>query len=93
MGSADQWRWTDDDGVQRLLNGDELRAAMRDGRLRASTLVWRRGMKSWKPAGELSELRLPGLAIKQARYIALDALRQEGAEKRSLELVPEGVAQ
>ena len=58
MGSADQWRWTDDDGVQRLLNGDELRAAISDGRLKPATLVWRRGMTSWKPAGELAELTI-----------------------------------
>jgi hypothetical protein len=58
LGSADQWRWTDDDGVQRLLNGDELRAAISDGRLKPATLVWRRGMTSWKPAGELSELTI-----------------------------------
>jgi hypothetical protein len=56
LSSADQWRWTDDEGVQRLLSSDELRAALRDGRLKPSTLVWRRGMKSWRPALEIEEL-------------------------------------
>lgn len=57
MSSADQWRWTDDEGVQRLLRGDELRAALADGRLKPSTLVWKRGMRSWIAAGEVAELR------------------------------------
>lgn len=57
MSSADQWRWTDDEGVQRLLRGDELRAALADGRLKPSTLVWKRGMRSWIAAGEVDELR------------------------------------
>ena len=56
MGGADQWRWTDEDGVQRLLGADELRTALNDGRLKSSTLVWRRGMKSWLPAGSVPEL-------------------------------------
>jgi hypothetical protein len=57
VSNADQWRWTDDEGVQRLLRGDELRAALTDGRLKPSTLVWKRGMKSWVPANEVRELR------------------------------------
>jgi len=56
LAPADQWRWTDDDGVQRLLAGDELRAAIAEGRLKPSTLVWRRGMKSWLPAASVPEL-------------------------------------
>ena len=58
MSSADQWRWTDDDGVQRLLSGEELRAALRDGRLKPTTLVWRRGMKNWCPAGQVEDLMI-----------------------------------
>ena len=54
--AADQWRWTDDEGVQRLLGADELRTALSDGRLKASTLVWKRGMPSWVPASEVPEL-------------------------------------
>ncbi len=56
MAPADQWRWTDEDGVQRLLNGEELRAALRDGRLKPTTLVWRRGMKNWQSAMSVDEL-------------------------------------
>ncbi len=43
--------------MQRLLRGEELRAALADGRLKASTLVWKRGMKGWVPAIEVRELR------------------------------------
>ena len=56
VASPDQWRWTDDDGVQRLLGSEELRAALRSGKLRADTLVWRRGMTSWQPAESVREL-------------------------------------
>ncbi|MSP23944.1 MAG: hypothetical protein EXR75_02030 [Myxococcales bacterium] len=56
MASPDEWRWTDDEGVQRLLGGDELRAALRNGGLRGSTLVWRRGMQSWVAAETIAEL-------------------------------------
>ncbi|MCC6528008.1 MAG: DUF4339 domain-containing protein, partial [Polyangiaceae bacterium] len=66
--SAEQWRWTDDEGVQRLLLGDDLRTALRQGRLKPSTLVWRRGMKNWVPASEVPELaaELGAAAIKPA---------------------------
>ncbi len=57
MSNADQWRWTDDEGVQRLLRGDELRAALADGRLKPTTLVWKRGMKNWVAACEVAELK------------------------------------
>jgi hypothetical protein len=53
---AEQWRYTDDDGVQRLVDAAELRAALADGRLKPGTLVWRRGMKHWLPAASVSEL-------------------------------------
>ena len=56
LSSSEQWRWTDDEGVQRLLREEELRAALADGRLKPGTLVWRRGMSSWKPADEVPEL-------------------------------------
>ncbi|MBI4700234.1 MAG: DUF4339 domain-containing protein [Deltaproteobacteria bacterium] len=54
--AAEQWRWTDEGGVQRLLRGEELREALIDGRLRPDTLVWKRGMKSWLPAASVPEL-------------------------------------
>ena len=56
MAPAEQWRYTDDDGVQRLVDAEELRAALADGRLKPGTLVWRRGMKHWLPAASVSEL-------------------------------------
>src|SRR5205807_1526387 len=46
----------DEDGVQRLLSAGELRAAILDGRLKPSTLVWKRGMKNWVPAETIPEL-------------------------------------
>ena len=56
MGSPEQWRWTDEEGVQRLLRAEELRVALAEGRLKPSTLVWRRGMGSWLPAASVPEL-------------------------------------
>jgi GYF domain 2 len=56
LSSSEQWRWTDGEGVQRLLRGDELRTALADGRLKPDTLVWRRGMKNWRAAKEVPEL-------------------------------------
>ena len=47
MASPEQWRWADDDGVQRLLGTDELRTALAAGRLSPRTLVWCRGMPAW----------------------------------------------
>jgi RNA polymerase sigma factor (sigma-70 family) len=35
--------------------------------------------------GELPQLELPGLAIRQARFLALDDLRRRGVERRQLE--------
>jgi hypothetical protein len=60
LASADLWRWTDDEGVQRLLSGEELRIALTDGRLKPTTLVWKRGMKSWVPAADVPELMSRG---------------------------------
>jgi len=42
--------------VQRLLRGEELRVALAEGRLKPSTLVWKRGMRSWLPAASVPEL-------------------------------------
>src|SRR5687768_1820833 len=43
--------------------------------------AWLRLMEGHR-AGKLGELRLPGLAIVQARFLALDELRREAAEHR-----------
>ena len=54
--TRDEWRWTDDRGVQRLVGTDELRAALSTSLLPATTLVWRDGMKEWAPAAMMPEL-------------------------------------
>src|SRR4029079_4241692 len=55
--TRDEWRWTDDRGVQRLVGTDELRAALASSLLPATTLVWREGMKEWAPAAVMPELQ------------------------------------
>ncbi|MEO7327748.1 MAG: GYF domain-containing protein, partial [Minicystis sp.] len=57
MTVREEWRWTDERGVQRLVGTDELRAALASGRLSASTLVWRDGMTEWSPAASRPELQ------------------------------------
>ena len=68
MSANDNWRWMDDEGVQRLLSGDELRKALADGRLSPDVIVWRRGMTNWKAASSVPELNAtapkPGAAPK-----------------------------
>ncbi len=54
--TRDEWRWTDERGVQRLVGTDELRAALASSLLPATTLVWRDGMKEWAPAATMAEL-------------------------------------
>ncbi|MEO5727118.1 MAG: DUF4339 domain-containing protein, partial [Byssovorax sp.] len=56
MTTRDEWRWTDDQGVQRLVGTDELRAALTSGLLPGATLVWREGMKEWAVASTMPEL-------------------------------------
>lgn len=45
--------------------------------------TWLRLMEQ-EAAGALAEVELPGLAIRQARFLALDAIRQSDAERRRL---------
>ena len=54
--ASDEWRWTDDQGVQRVVRADELRSALASSVLAPSTLVWREGMTSWVPAFTVPEL-------------------------------------
>ena len=56
MTVRDEWRWTDDRGVQRLVGTEELRAALASSVLPPSTLVWREGMAEWAPASTVPEL-------------------------------------
>jgi hypothetical protein len=60
--AADEWRWTDEQGVQRLVRTDELRAALASSVLSGSTLVWREGMKEWAPASTMPELASAALS-------------------------------
>lgn len=50
--------------------------------------TWLRLMEQ-EAAGALAELELPGLAIRQARFLALDAIRRDRAEERRLAAVLE----
>ncbi|MBK8251433.1 MAG: DUF4339 domain-containing protein [Polyangiaceae bacterium] len=56
MAASDEWRWTDDQGVQRVVRADELRSALLSSVLAPSTLVWREGMERWVPASTIPEL-------------------------------------
>lgn len=49
------WRWADEQGEQRLVAADELRTAIANGVLPATTLVWREGMDAWLPAVSVPE--------------------------------------
>jgi hypothetical protein len=53
--ARDEWRWTDEQGVQRLVRTEELRAAIAGNVLPPSTLIWREGMKEWVPAFTVPE--------------------------------------
>ena len=54
--TRDEWRWTDERGVQRLVGTEELRAALASSLLPGTTLVWREGMKEWAAASTRPEL-------------------------------------
>jgi len=45
--------------------------------------TWLRLMEQ-EAAGALAEVELPGLAIRQARFLALDAIRRDAAERQRL---------
>ena len=53
------WRWADEQGEQRLVAADELRAAIVGGVLPPTTLVWREGMSAWVPANTVPEFSGP----------------------------------
>lgn len=56
MTARDEWRWTDERGVQRLVRTEELRAALANKVLPPTTLVWRPGLPEWVPASAMPEL-------------------------------------
>jgi len=49
--------------------------------------TWTRLMEQFDQ-GKLEDVELPGLAIRQARFLALSALRKQASEERFLEAVP-----
>ena len=66
MSAHDEWRWTDERGVQRLVSTDELRDALESGVIPGTTLVWRHGMPAWAPALEVPEFATAALDATQA---------------------------
>ena len=50
--------------------------------------AWTRLMEK-HAAGEIDELRLPGLAIRQARFLALDSFARGTRERSNLSVVPD----
>ncbi|MET0596086.1 MAG: DUF4339 domain-containing protein [Polyangiaceae bacterium] len=87
-GSGDKWRWADSEGVQRVVSTDELRAAIANGVLPATTLVWRAGMPKWQRASEVSELAsapssalrgtIVGIPPPPASMVAVQAAYEQG---------------
>ncbi len=64
--NRDEWRWTDENGVQRLVRTEELRAALASSVLPPSTLVWREGMKEWAAAFTVPELASAAISAARA---------------------------
>lgn len=60
--SGAQWRFTDDQGVERAVATEELRASLSSGKVPPSTLVWREGMAEWRPAFTMPELSSAAIA-------------------------------
>ncbi|MFO0555144.1 MAG: GYF domain-containing protein [Polyangiaceae bacterium] len=60
--SRTEWRFTDDQGVERVVDTDELRASLTTGKVAASTPVWREGMSEWQPAFTIPELSSAAIA-------------------------------
>ncbi|MFO0758599.1 MAG: GYF domain-containing protein [Byssovorax sp.] len=87
MTAREEWRWTDERGVQRLVGADELRAALASGQLPGTTLVWRDGLKSWVPAHDRPELA-NAVAIGQAIRGRSSASANEGDRRTPTGLMP-----
>lgn len=56
MSGEPEWRWADPNGQQRLVRGDELRAALANGLIPPNAPVWRKGWLDWQPASDVPEL-------------------------------------
>ncbi|MBL9024593.1 MAG: DUF4339 domain-containing protein [Myxococcales bacterium] len=60
--TSQEWRFTDEHGVERTIDTNELRSALSSGKIAPSTLVWRDGLKEWAPAFTLPELSSAAIA-------------------------------
>ncbi|NUO48140.1 MAG: DUF4339 domain-containing protein, partial [Polyangiaceae bacterium] len=60
--SGTEWRFTDEQGVERTLTTQELRASLASGKIAPSTLVWNSGMKEFAPAFTLPEFSAAAIA-------------------------------
>ncbi len=60
--SGTEWRFTDEQGVERTIDTPALRAALASGKIAPSTLVWHEGLKEWAPAFTLPELSSAAIA-------------------------------
>ena len=56
-----EWRFTDEQGVERSGTTDELREALRSGKVSPSALVWTEGMEEFLAASKVPELSAAGL--------------------------------
>jgi hypothetical protein len=75
LSARDVWRWTDERGVQRVVDTDELRTALSTAVLPASTLVWREGMKEWAAASSVPELASAAFAAVSAPGLGAGAAK------------------
>ncbi|MEZ6065980.1 MAG: GYF domain-containing protein [Planctomycetaceae bacterium] len=60
--SADDWYYAADGSQKGPVSAHELRSLVLSGELSSNALVWRSGLSSWAPAGDVPELGLAGLA-------------------------------
>jgi hypothetical protein len=92
-GSGEKWRWADSEGVQRVVQTDELRAALANGAVPPTALVWRAGMPKWQRASEVPELTgapapslrstIVGIPPPPATIVAVQAAFEQGRAPQS----------
>ncbi len=89
--SGPNWRFTDDQGVERSIGTAELRAALASGKVAPSTMVWHEGMKEWAPAFTLPELSGAAIAAARSSRASIppaDAKRDGPADSRPRSVPP-----
>jgi hypothetical protein len=59
--SDQEWRFTDEQGIERSVTTEELRAALRAGTLTPASRVWRKGMDEFTPIAKIPELASPSV--------------------------------